>query len=114
MNRFKIMPDRDDLIGIFDEHDVEQALQTSLKQQLVSHGIPPTAIDRTPQPKIQDGGIDIAIEIPESYSMPEVLGLVTNNNHVILQIKHTKDFLTSTEVKKEINKEAVKEFFQKA
>ena len=65
-----MIPDRDDLIRI-NHHDVEKILQVSLKQQFYYHNIPLTSIDRTPLPYTPDGGIDIAIEIPENHSMPD-------------------------------------------
>ena len=105
-------PDYDDLIKIDDPYDVEKILQTSLKQQFLSHGILPTSISMSSLPHIQDGGIDITIEISEFHSIPEMLGIGTNNN-AILQVKHTRRFLTKTEVESEINKNAVKEFFRK-
>ena len=111
MNRVKMTPDRDDLIGISDSYDVEKILQASLKQQFYSYGMSPSFIDRTPLRYMQDGGIDIAIEVPKSYSIPEVLGIGTNNN-IVLQVKHTKGFLNRKEVEEEIKKDAVKKFFE--
>ena len=40
MNAVKMTPDCNDLMNIEDYHYVERVLQTSLKQQFYSYGIP--------------------------------------------------------------------------
>ena len=56
--------------------------------------------------------MEISIEVQKPHSIPEVLGLGINNN-VILQIKHTKDFLSEKKVREEIDKDEIKEFFKR-
>lgn len=101
-------PDRDNLIQIDDSYEVEKIIYLALKAQFFSHNIPTDSITPHQQKNVPDGGIDISIQGP--LNLPPTLGLGTNNN-VILQIKHSGGYLPLEKIKKEIDKNEVKNFF---
>jgi len=98
-----------DSIRNLEADTVEEVIHRSLKSILLFKNLKLSYLDRKPYKYVRDGGIEIALAIPE-----DILPISTffNSNNVIIQSKATVNILTDKEIDSELNKIEVQNFLE--
>ncbi len=98
-----------DSIRRLDADTVEEVIHRSLKSILLFKKIKLSYLDRKPYKYSKDGGIEIALSIPDDISP---IATFFKSNNVIIQSKATVKILTDKEIEAELNKIEVQNFLE--